>query len=65
MNLNQQHVVLNVLSVGNHDPKTCDCVKRTCGYLGNPLQRPMVHGRHVEIASRAKNLMNGMAEDEQ
>lgn len=50
---------------GNHDPKTCDCVKRTCGYLGNPLQRPMVHGRHVEIASRAKNLMNGMAEDEQ
>lgn len=43
---------------GNHDPKTCDCVKRTCGYLGNPLQRPMVHGRHVEIASRQKNLFN-------
>jgi anaerobic ribonucleoside-triphosphate reductase len=21
---------------GNHDPKTCDVVKRTCGYLGNP-----------------------------
>ncbi len=41
---------------GNHDPKTCDCVKRTCGYLGNPLQRPMVHGRHVEIASREKNM---------
>lgn len=50
---------------GNHDPQFCDVVKRTCGYLGNPLQRPMVHGRHVEIASRAKNLMNGMAEDEQ
>ncbi len=45
---------------GNHDPKTCDCVKRTCGYLGNPLQRPMVHGRHVEIASRAKNLTDEM-----
>jgi ribonucleoside-triphosphate reductase len=44
---------------GNHDPKTCDCVKRTCGYLGNPLVRPMVHGRHVEIASRAKNLFSG------
>ena len=43
---------------GNHDPKTCDCVKRICGYLGNPLVRPMVHGRHVEIASRAKNLFN-------
>ena len=45
---------------GNHDPKSCDCVKRTCGYLGNPLQRPMVHGRHVEIASRAKNLSDEM-----
>ncbi len=48
---------------GNHDPKTCDCVKRTCGYLGNPLQRPMVHGRHVEIASRVKNMTERMAED--
>ena len=45
---------------GNHDPKTCDCVKRTCGYLGNPLQRPMVHGRHEEIAARAKNIAPGM-----
>lgn len=44
---------------GNHDPKTCDCVKRTCGYLGNPLQRPMVHGRHEEIAARAKNIAPG------
>lgn len=43
---------------GNHDPKTCDVVKRTCGYLGNPQQRPMVHGRHVEISSREKH-MNG------
>lgn len=41
---------------GNHDPQFCDVVKRTCGYLGNPQQRPMVHGRHVEIASRQKNL---------
>nr|WP_057896878.1 anaerobic ribonucleoside-triphosphate reductase [Liquorilactobacillus oeni] len=49
---------------GNHDPKTCDCVKRTCGYLGNPLQRPMVHGRHVEIASRRKNLFNGANKNE-
>ncbi|WP_244057122.1 anaerobic ribonucleoside-triphosphate reductase [Ligilactobacillus pabuli] len=45
---------------GNHDPKTCDCVKRTCGYLGNPLQRPMVHGRHVEISSRQKNVSREM-----
>lgn len=41
---------------GNHDPKTCDVVKRTCGYLGNPQQRPMVHGRHKEIAARVKNM---------
>ncbi len=40
---------------GNHDPKTCDVVKRTCGYLGNPQQRPMVHGRHEEISSRVKH----------
>ena len=30
-----------------------DVVKRTCGYLGNPQQRPMVHGRHEEIIHRA------------
>lgn len=43
-------------SCGNHDPKTADVVKRTCGYLGNPQQRPMVHGRHKEIASRVKHM---------
>ena len=41
---------------GNRDPKTCDVVKRTCGYLGNPMIRPMVHGRHKEISSRVKNM---------
>lgn len=41
---------------GNNDPKTCDVVKRTCGYLGNPQARPMVHGRHQEISSREKHL---------
>lgn len=41
---------------GNTDPRSCDVVKRTCGYLGNPQQRPMVHGRHVEISSRVKHL---------
>ncbi|MCD2255470.1 anaerobic ribonucleoside-triphosphate reductase [Agrilactobacillus fermenti] len=44
---------------GNYDPATCDVVKRTCGYLGNPNQRPMVHGRHVEIASRVKHMTLG------
>lgn len=41
---------------GNTDAATCDVVKRTCGYLGNPQQRPMVHGRHKEIASRVKHM---------
>ena len=41
---------------GNDDPRTCDVVKRTCGYLGNPQQRPMVRGRHVEISSRVKHM---------
>ncbi|CAM3058333.1 anaerobic ribonucleoside-triphosphate reductase [Sporolactobacillus spathodeae] len=44
---------------GNTDPQSCDVVKRTCGYLGNPQQRPMIHGRHVEIASRVKHLTCG------
>lgn len=41
---------------GNSDPATCDVVKRTCGYLGNPQQRPMVHGRHEEIIHRVKHM---------
>lgn len=45
---------------GNSDPKTVDVVKRTCGYLGNPQARPMVNGRHKEIAARVKH-MNGSA----
>ena len=34
----------------------CTVTKRTCGYLGNPVQRPMVHGRHEEIAHRVKHM---------
>lgn len=45
---------------GNADPRSCDVVKRTCGYLGNPQQRPMVHGRHVEISSRVKHMAGGV-----
>jgi ribonucleoside-triphosphate reductase len=41
---------------GNNDPASCDVVKRTCGYLGNPQARPMVHGRHQEIVSRVKHM---------
>ncbi|MBC2258740.1 anaerobic ribonucleoside-triphosphate reductase [Listeria booriae] len=41
---------------GNTDPETADVVKRTCGYLGNPMKRPMVHGRHEEITQRVKHM---------
>ncbi|MBG9989427.1 anaerobic ribonucleoside-triphosphate reductase [Aerococcaceae bacterium DSM 111176] len=43
----------------NTDPETCDVVKRTCGYLGNPQIRPMVKGRHKEISARVKHLHLG------
>jgi anaerobic ribonucleoside-triphosphate reductase len=43
----------------NADPMTCDVVKRTCGYLGNPQARPMVRGRHSEITSRVKHMADG------
>ena len=41
---------------GNCDPVKCNVTKRTCGYLGNPVQRPMVHGRHEEISHRVKHM---------
>jgi ribonucleoside-triphosphate reductase len=40
---------------GNHDPSTTSVTKRTCGYLGNPVARPMIKGRHEELAHRVKN----------
>ncbi|WP_061963491.1 anaerobic ribonucleoside-triphosphate reductase [Demequina aurantiaca] len=49
---------------GNSDPQTCDVVKRTCGYLGNPQQRPMVRGRHAEIAARVKHLPGSVRADD-
>lgn len=44
---------------GNHNPDTCDVVKRLCGYLGNPNKRPMVHGRQEEILHRKKHMVIG------
>lgn len=41
---------------GNNDPKKADVTKRMCGYLGQPLARPEVHGRHKEIKSRVKHI---------
>lgn len=47
----------------NNDPATCDVVKRTCGYLGNPQLRPMVKGRHKEISSRVKHMKGDQQSD--
>lgn len=41
---------------GNRNPDTCDVVKRTCGYLGNPMKRPYIEGRQKEINARVKNM---------
>ncbi|MGX5791634.1 anaerobic ribonucleoside-triphosphate reductase [Staphylococcus equorum] len=41
---------------GNDDPTTVDVVKRTCGYLGNPVHRPTIEGRHKEMCARVKHL---------
>ena len=41
---------------GNSNPDKCNVTKRTCGYLGSPVQRPMVHGRPEEIAHRVKHM---------
>lgn len=40
----------------NDDPKTVEVTKRTCGYLGNPQVRKMIHGRHEELSSRVKEI---------
>lgn len=41
---------------GNTDPLKSDVTKRVCGYLGSPVARPMIHGRHEEIAHRVKHM---------
>lgn len=41
---------------GNDDPSKCVVTKRTCGYLGEPQIRPMIHGRHSELESRVKEI---------
>ncbi len=41
---------------GNSNPDKCNVTKRTCGYLGSPVQRPRVHGRHEEIAHRVTHM---------
>lgn len=45
---------------GNHDPAMYDCVKRVCGYLGNPGVRGWNKGRNLELMSRKKHMSPGM-----
>ena len=48
---------------GNHDPATCDVVKRVCGYLGNPGIRGWNKGRNLELMSRRKHMSPGMIDN--
>lgn len=40
---------------GNHDPATSNCIRRICGYLGDPLQRGLNHGKLKEVQARVKH----------
>ena len=48
---------------GNHDPATCDVIKRVCGYLGNPGIRGWNKGRNLELMSRRKHMSPGMIDN--
>lgn len=41
---------------GNTDPLTTNCTRRTCGYLGNPMERKLIKGRLLEEQAREKNM---------
>lgn len=43
-------------SCGNQDPETCDVIRRLCGYLGQPMKRPVVAGKQDEMKSRVKHV---------
>lgn len=45
---------------GNSNPETSDVTRRTCGYLGNPMKRPMKKGRQAEIIHRVKHVSGGL-----
>ncbi len=41
---------------GNNNPNTTSCTRRTCGYLGNPIERKLIKGRLLEEQSRVKHM---------
>lgn len=40
---------------GNTDPATSSCIRRMCGYLGAPIERPINQGKHEEMKRRVKH----------
>lgn len=47
---------------GNSNPETSDVTRRTCGYLGNPMKRPMKKGRQAEIIHRVKHISGSLGQ---
>lgn len=41
---------------GNRNPKTSSVIRRCCGYLSEPSQRPFNEGKQKEILSRVKHM---------
>lgn len=41
---------------GNSDPTTSNCIRRVCGYLGDPLQRGLNNGKLHEVQARVKHM---------
>lgn len=40
---------------GNTDASTSSCIRRMCGYLGAPMERPVNQGKHEEMKRRVKH----------
>ena len=43
-------------SCNNSNPETCDVTKRVCGYLSQPVTRPVAYGRQQELKARVKHV---------
>lgn len=48
---------------GNNDSSKCDVIKRICGYLGQPSERPLNKGKQEEIIHRVKHIKSSQSID--
>lgn len=48
---------------GNNEASKCDVIKRICGYLGQPSERPLNKGKQEEIIHRVKHIKSSQAID--